>query len=103
MIALIEEHRDELEALCRRYHVRKLELFGSAARGDFDPERSDLDFLVEFLEIPEGQSFRTFFGLRFALAELYGREVDLVMTKALRNPYFIADISDSRVVLYAAA
>ncbi len=44
----IASHRDELRALCRRFHVRRLDGFGSAARGDFDPAQSDLDFLVEF-------------------------------------------------------
>ena len=49
MIDAIQLRREELWALCRRFHVRRLDLFGSAARGDFDPERSDLDFLVEFI------------------------------------------------------
>ena len=47
MIADILSHREELRELCRRYHVRRLDLFGSAARGDFVPARSDLDFLVD--------------------------------------------------------
>jgi len=46
MLELIEQHRAELDALCRKYGVKRLELFGSAARGDFRPERSDLDFAV---------------------------------------------------------
>ena len=48
MIAEIASHREELEELCRRFHVRRLDLFGSAASDGFDPARSDLDFLVEF-------------------------------------------------------
>jgi predicted nucleotidyltransferase len=46
MLPLIEQHRAEIEQLCRRYEVRRLELFGSAARGEFDPRHSDLDFPV---------------------------------------------------------
>jgi hypothetical protein len=42
MIDEIKFHREELQALCRRLHVQRLDLFGSAARGDFDPERSDM-------------------------------------------------------------
>src|SRR5262244_388898 len=62
-------HRRELRALCRRFHVRRLDLFGSAARGDFDPERSDTDFLVEFDRAhPDALSLRTYFGLKEALA-----------------------------------
>jgi predicted nucleotidyltransferase len=63
MIAEISAHRQELEDLCRRFHVRRLDLFGSATGNDFDPARSDLDFLVEFdRRAPEALSFDTFFG-----------------------------------------
>ena len=48
MIDLVEEKRDALGALCRRFHVKRLEIFGSAVTGRFDPSRSDLDFLVDF-------------------------------------------------------
>src|SRR5262245_18920419 len=74
MIDEITKHRDELEALCRRFHVRRLDLFGSAARDDFDPSRSDLDFLVEFdYGHADALSLRTFFGLRESLESLFGR------------------------------
>jgi uncharacterized protein len=60
MIDAIQLRREELRALCRRFHVRRLDLFGSAARGDFDPERSHLDFLVEFDRAhPDALSLRT--------------------------------------------
>jgi predicted nucleotidyltransferase len=50
----IQQHQTALAELCRRYHVRRLEVFGSAARGyDFDPFSSDADFLVEFEAIPD--------------------------------------------------
>ena len=54
MIAEIALRREEVRALCRRFGVRRLALFGSAARDDFDPERSDLDFLYEFEAKPPG-------------------------------------------------
>jgi len=103
MITLLEEKRDELTRLCARYHVRRLELFGSAARDDFDPARSDLDFLVEFGDVPDGQLANCYFGLLFALEDLFQRSIDLVMTDAIKNPYFLAAIAASRTVLYAAA
>lgn len=97
MINQIELHREELRALCRRFHVRRLDLFGSAARGDFYPERSDIDFLVEFdREHPEALSFDTYFGLKEALEALLGRPVDLVEPSAVRNPYLKASIEGSR-------
>jgi len=68
MIADISLHREELRALCRRFHVRRLDVFGSAARGDFDPVRSDLDFLVEFdPSEPDALSLKTFFGFKESL------------------------------------
>lgn len=103
MIALIEEKRDEIERLCAHYGVRRLELFGSAAGGDFEPERSDLDFLVEFQDLPLDRYADSYFGLLFALEDLFGRHVDLVMTSAIRNPYFLEEIEESRTVLYEGA
>jgi len=96
------DKRERLHALCREFGVRRLELFGSASTGAFDPERSDLDFLVEFEPLPEGRRADAYFGLREGLIELYGRPVDLVMVRAVRNPYFLENIASSRVLLYAA-
>jgi uncharacterized protein len=102
MIPLIDEKRDELVALCRQYHVRQLELFGSAATGEFDAGRSDLDFLVVF-DRPEGtNAFHQYFGLLNSLAKLYQRKVDLVCANAMRNPYFIRSVGATRQVVYAA-
>jgi uncharacterized protein len=102
MIDLIEKHRDELESLCRQYRVRTLELFGSAADGTFDPNHSDLDFLVEFLPLAGGQLAPDYFGLLHALEDLFGRKIDLVMPRAIRNPYFQRGVNQSRTVIYAA-
>jgi uncharacterized protein len=103
MIDEIVLHRPELAELCRRFHVRRLDLFGSAARGDFDHTRSDLDFLVEFDRgHPQALSLKTFFGLRDALEELLRRPVDLVEPAALRNPYLKASIERSRELVFAA-
>jgi predicted nucleotidyltransferase len=78
MIGEIKLHREELQALCRRFHVRRLDLFGSAARGDFDPKRSDVDFLVEFDRSAPLHPFDSYLGLKEALEELFGRPIDLV-------------------------
>ena len=104
MIADIAQHREELRDLCRRFHVRRLAVFGSAARqADFDPARSDLDFLVEFdSAAPEALSLKTYLGLKDALETLFGRKVDLVEPGAIRNPYLKADIERSREPVFAA-
>lgn len=87
--------------LCREFRVLRLAIFGSAATDRFDSDSSDVDFLVEFL--PEAEAtFTTLFRLKLALQESLGREVDLVMPKALRNPYFAASVEKSRRELYAA-
>ena len=92
----------ELEALCRRYHVRRLELFGSAATGRSSRDGSDLDFLIEFARLPPGTYADTYFGLREALEELFGRPVALVVGSAIRNPYFRQSVDETKVLLYAA-
>src|SRR5882724_6752005 len=102
MINEIALHREELRALCRRFHVRRLDLFGSAARGDFDPERSDIDLLVEFDRGAPANPFDSYFRLKEALQELFGRPVDLVEAGAVRNPYLKASIEQSRKNVYAA-
>jgi len=102
MIDEIELHREELRALCRRFHVRRLDLFGSAARGDFDPERSDVDFIVEFERDMPLHPFDAYFGLKEGLETLVGRRVDLVMPGAIKNPYRKASIERDRETVYAA-
>lgn len=102
MLGLIEEKQAALEALCQRYGVQRLDLFGSAARDDFDPDRSDLDFIVEFGPLPPGERGRAFFGLLLALEDLFERRVDLVTLASVQNPYFLQEIAASRRMIYAA-
>jgi predicted nucleotidyltransferase len=96
MIDQICSHREELRELCRRFHVRRLDLFGSAARCDFDPERSDFDFIVEFDRSASQHPFDAYFGLKEELEALFDRKVDLVELSAVRNPYLKASIDGSR-------
>jgi uncharacterized protein len=81
MIADISLHREELRDLCRRFHVRRLDVFGSAARGDFDPARSDVDFLVEFAT--QNDDLARFLDFKQALEALLARRVDLVDRRAI--------------------
>jgi uncharacterized protein len=102
MLPLIEQHRPQIEALCRRSRVQRLELFGSAARGAFDPDHSDLDFFVEFEDLGWEGSFRRYMDLKLGLEDLFGRSVDLVELKAVTNPYFLEVATKHRELLYAA-
>ena len=93
----------EVARLCRTYGVRSLAVFGSAARGDFDPLVSDVDLLVEFDDLPPARRAACFFDLLEALEALLGRPVDLVEAAAVHNPYVRQDIEASKVVVYEAA
>lgn len=102
MIPQIEEHAAELQELCRRFRVLRLELFGSAAARRFQAEISDLDFLVEF-EPSAGPGYADrYFGLLESLEVLFGRPVDLVVASAIKNPYFRQSVDKTRTLLYAA-
>ncbi len=87
--------------LCREYRVQRLDLFGSATGEDSD-DGSDLDFMVEFLDRqPEGAADR-YFGLRDGLQLTLQRPVDLVMRRAVRNPWFLREAEREKLSVYAA-
>jgi len=98
----VAESRKAIEELCRGFHVRRLELFGSAAAGVARSGESDLDFLVEFDQLPPGQYADAYFGLLEALQRLFKRPVDLVVASAIRNPYFRQAVERTKTMLYAA-
>ena len=103
MISFIEENYESLKSLCKQYRVKRFEIFGSALTGEgFDAGKSDLDFLVEFLPLQPGEHADAYFGLLEALQDLFSRSIDLVETKAIRNPYFLESINQNRKEIYAA-
>ena len=102
MISVIEERAEELEILCRRHGVRRLDLFGSASTGLYDPDESDLDFLVEFQPAALNAYADAYFGLLEALGGLFERPVDLVVESAIKNPYFLQAVDQTRTPIYEA-
>lgn len=102
MIDLIERKRDAIEALCQEYGVNKLAVFGSAASGNFHAETSDVDFLVEFDPSSSGSYADQYFGLLENLEELLGHPVELIVQRAVSNPYFLESATRSSELLYAA-
>lgn len=102
MIHEVEQHAKDIEALCRRFQVRRLELFGSAVSGRFNPRSSDLDFLVEFEDLQPGAYADAYFGLLEELQRIFRRQVDLVVARSVRNPFLLESIQRSRTLLYAA-
>lgn len=97
----LETHRQDIAALCRRRHVRRLDLFGSTARGEAKPG-SDYDFLVEFEPLPQGGYATAYFGLLEDLQALLGAPIELIVERAIRNPYFRQSVDAQREALYAA-
>ena len=103
IIPLITEHADEIAELCRRYQVRKLDVFGSAANGEFNPDTSDIDFLVTYQPDADlGPWVCRYVELHDELERLLGRPVDLVFDKEFRNPYFRRAVEESRRPFYEA-
>ena len=102
MHPIVESRRGALAELCRELGVKRLEVFGSAARSDFAPLHSDIDFLVEFDSKIDERPLRRFFAAKRALEALFGREVDLVMPDALKNPFVRAAVDRSRQLVYGA-
>ncbi|CUA93989.1 nucleotidyltransferase family protein [Thiomonas bhubaneswarensis] len=97
----IDLHHEEVAQLCRRSGARRLDVFGSAIRDDFDPDRSDLDFLVEFDDVPPAHYAQAYFTLKEGLEKLFGRPVDLVTGSSLANPYFRQRIASESRTVYA--
>jgi predicted nucleotidyltransferase len=100
MIREVEQQRLALAELCRRYRVRQLQLFGSAATGAFAPATSDLDFVAEFADTQAADYADRYFDFAEALERLFNRPVDVLTKRAIRNPYFRAEVERTAEVIY---
>ena len=100
IIPLVARRKRQIRNLCRRQHVKRLDVFGSAVNGDFRHDESDIDFLVEFDDSPEGRRFENRFQLTEELEALFGRSVDLVDNSAIQNPYFREEVDQTREFIY---
>lgn len=103
MALIIDNNREDLIELCKKYRVAELDLFGSAATEDFDEEKSDIDFLVEFEKSVAQDRFDNFFNFLEELKQLFNRSIDLVEMGGLRNPYFIEMVNKTKRRIYAAS
>ena len=101
MIGVKVLDREAIARACEQYGVARLRAFGSAVTDRFDPDTSDLDFLVDFrADAPKGVA--PFLGLKQELERISGRHVDLVEARAMRNPYFARRALGEAVEVYAA-
>lgn len=92
--------RDSLANVCKRFRVERLYLFGSALGERFDAGRSDLDFLVTLEDQSPAEYADNYLGLAQALETLFGRPVDLITERSIRNPYFRETVFAARQLLY---
>jgi predicted nucleotidyltransferase len=103
MIELIKSHKKEIADLCSKYNVKYLKLIGSALNeDDFDPQTSDIDFIIEFLPSQPRQHARAYFELLEKLQDVFGRKIDLVEVRAVTNPYLLDSINKNKMEIYAA-
>ena len=102
MQTILIENREKIAELCRTHSVRRLTVFGSAVRDDFDPERSDVDLLVEFGAIDGARYVGNFFDFECALTGVLERRVDLIVAGSIKNPYLLRSMSNDQELLYAA-
>jgi uncharacterized protein len=101
MVAFLDQRQDRIARACEKFGVKQLDAFGSVLRTDFDTT-SDVDFMVTF-DHSRPDAFDQYFGLKEALEDIVGRPVDLVVTGAIRNPYFKAEVQKTKVPVYVAA
>jgi uncharacterized protein len=104
MPPVIEEHLEKIQAIARSFGVDRLEVFGSVCTAEFDPGRSDIDFLVSY---PPNYDFGPWLArlqdLELGLRELLGHDVDVVTTTASRNKWFRREANKTRTVVYDAS
>ena len=94
----LEDIKKAVEPACRDFAVRRLDAFGSVARGT-STKVSDLDLLVEFQE-PAKHPAKRFFGFLHRIEDMFGCKVDLLTLSGLRNPHFRKRVLEERISLY---
>jgi predicted nucleotidyltransferase len=102
MISLIIDNKQAIAALCRKYGIKRLDVFGSAATGTFDPDSSDIDFIVDLGEYDDSVAER-YLDLIAALTDVLGYRVEMITEPSIRNPYFRAAVDEQRVTVYEAS
>jgi hypothetical protein len=96
----IEDHKQVIEKICRDLRVKRLDLVGSVSRGEFQPERSDVDVVVEFDGLD--RLLDRYFELKKRLESQLGREVDVIEDSAVKNPYVRKSLNRDKVRIYGS-
>lgn len=99
MIDFFKKYQTQIQYLCNEFKVVRLYAFGSVLRKDFSSE-SDIDLIVAFDESQKISLFKHYFGLRAALEKMFGRSVDLIEEKPIRNPILREEIETTKRLIY---
>ena len=102
MLNLLVDKMDTIRQACKHFNVVRLDIFGSALREDFEPNRSDIDLPLDFGLMSPVDKPDAYFGLLNELRTILGTQVDLVMVGALKNRNIRDDINRTKQQLYAA-
>lgn len=98
---LVRSARLEIKRTCRARHVRRLWVFGSAVRPDFDTAKSDVDFVVEWLpDAPKGPWLSHLTGLESDLSTVLGRPVDVIESGTASSSRIAAAVEAEKVLVY---
>ena len=96
---IIDDLRQELPNVCEKYDIAFVDLFGSLAR-DEEQADSDIDLIIDFNEPRNFETSKRFFGFLHSIEDRYGKNVDILTSKSLKNPYLIKEINKDRIRLY---
>lgn len=96
----VQQHIDVIRKICSDLRVKRLDIVGSAARDDFQPERSDIDVFVEFEGVD--RLFDRYFELKERLEQELGKQVDVIQDSAVKNPYVRNSLDRDRVPIYGS-
>lgn len=96
---LIENNIQKIIALCKKYKVNKLFVFGSILTNRFNKD-SDVDLVVSFNKAEVSDYFDNYFDFKYSLEELLGREVDLLEEQTIKNPYLKKNVDSTKVLIY---
>ena len=96
---LIENNIQKIIALCKKYKVNKLFVFGSILTNRFNKD-SDIDLVVSFNKAEVSDYFDNYFDFKYSLEELLGREVDLLEEQTIKNPYLKKNVDTTKVLIY---
>ena len=97
---LIEENLDKIIEICQKFGIERIYAFGSVITNRYDPEKSDLDFVVEMEEMPPLIRGENLIGIWEALEDLFGKNVDLISNHPIKNPYLRRSINRTKLLIY---